>query len=105
MLRSVFRNRQSRRNRRNRPDRRSRRACPQKKEPLLPELCEADNCVARRILRHIRRRGKCNMEDLAAHVGHTAGAEGRRRIVTALVESGQLKCSGKPGEFGAEYYI
>jgi len=45
------------------------------------------------------------MKDLAAHVGHTAGAEGRRRIVTALVESGQLECSGKPGEFGAEYYI
>lgn len=77
----------------------------QEKEPLLPELSETEDRVAHRILRHIRRRGKCNMKDLAAHVGHTAGAEGRRRIVTALVESGQLECSGKPGEFGAEYYI
>lgn len=74
-------------------------------DTLLPEFSEAEDRVARRILRHIRRRGKCNMKDLAAHVGHTAGAEGRRRIITALVESGQLECSGKPGEFGAEYYI
>lgn len=76
----------------------------QEEKTLLPELSEAEDRVAHRILRHIRRRGKCNMKDLAAHVGYTAGAEGRRRIVTALVESGQLECSGKPGERGAEYY-
>lgn len=79
-------------------------------EALLPEMTEADNKTAKRILYIIRKKGKCNLQYISMNCSHNgADAQKRLQLVSALIDAGQIECfapdgtPAAPGERGATY--
>ena len=77
-----------------------------KKLPSRQEQTPDEDRAARRILKIIRRCGKCNLGKISVCVSHTGlTAADRMRIITAMVAAGILQCSGLPGQRGETFWI
>ncbi|MBQ7654818.1 MAG: Bro-N domain-containing protein [Clostridia bacterium] len=72
--------------------------------PLLPNFTQEEDRVARRILKVVRKYGKCCMRDISHHCSNGGfSAEERMRLIKDLVNAGILHAEGIPGQRGAVF--
>ena len=84
-------------------DGRSRKLLPGEVVPLLPNFTPDEDRAARRILKIIRRYGKCTMRHISVNFGKGLTANERMRIITAMVNAGILQAEGIPGASGTVF--
>ena len=73
--------------------------------PLLPDFTPEEDCAARRILKIVRKYGKCTLRNISVNMSKGWTADDRMRLITDMVAAGILHCSGLPGQRGETFWI
>lgn len=68
--------------------------------PLLPDFTPEEDCAARRILKIVRKYGKCTLRNISVNMSKGWTADDRMRLITDMVAAGILHAEGVPGDRG-----
>lgn len=85
-------------------DGRARKFLPGDPAPLLPDFTPDEDRAARRILKIIRRCGKCTIRHISVNFVKGWTADDRMRLITAMVDAGLLHAEGVPGARGTVFH-